>query len=70
MTDIFTNFTGAFTIGSSPIAATTGSFTISSTGGSSILKYSAVPEPTNVLAGLLLGAGLLRRRRSSPKSER
>lgn len=39
------------------------------TGGSSFslsgttLNYSAVPEPTSALAGLLLGAGLLRRRR-------
>lgn len=38
---------------------TQGSFTIN---GSS-LNWSAVPEPTSALAGLLLGAGLLRRRR-------
>ena len=36
-----------------------GSFTIS---GSS-LTWTAVPEPSGVLAGMLLGAGLLRRRR-------
>ncbi len=39
---------------------TTGrSFTISGT----TLSWSAVPEPTSALAGLLLGAGLLRRKR-------
>jgi autotransporter-associated beta strand protein len=38
-----------------------GSFTIS---GSS-LTWTAVPEPTSALAGLLIGAGLLRRRRSA-----
>jgi hypothetical protein len=27
------------------------------------LKWTAVPEPTSALAGLLLGGGLLRRRR-------
>ena len=32
------------------------------TGGS--LTFTAVPEPTNAFAGLLIGAGLLRRRRS------
>ena len=38
---------------------TTGrSFTISGTS----LSWTAVPEPTSALAGLLLGAGLLRRR--------
>jgi hypothetical protein len=39
--------------------STQGSFTIT---GSS-LTWSAVPEPSSALAGLLLGAGLLRRRR-------
>lgn len=37
-----------------------GSFTLTG----STLSWSAVPEPTSALAGLLLGAGLLRRRRS------
>jgi uncharacterized protein (TIGR03382 family) len=27
------------------------------------LQWTAIPEPTSALAGLLLGAGLLRRRR-------
>jgi len=30
------------------------------------LIYTTVPEPTSALAGLLLGAGLLRRRRDRP----
>ena len=32
--------------------------------GGTTLSWTAVPEPTSALAGLLLGAGLLRRRRS------
>jgi MYXO-CTERM domain-containing protein len=36
-----------------------GTFTITG----STLNWTAVPEPTSALAGLLLGAGLLRRRR-------
>ncbi|MCX6873596.1 MAG: autotransporter-associated beta strand repeat-containing protein [Verrucomicrobia bacterium] len=42
-----------------PIGYPAGVFSMS--GGT--LTWSAVPEPTGVLAGLLLGAGLLRRRR-------
>jgi len=38
-----------------------GYFTISG----STLNWTAVPEPTSALAGILLGAGLLRRRRQS-----
>ena len=61
-------FSKAFTIGSSFKTVQTsydvsqyGSFTIN--GGT--LEWSAtVPEPSSVLAGLLLGAGLLRRRRN------
>jgi len=37
-----------------------GTFTLS---GSSTLNWTAVPEPTSALAGVLLAAGLLRRRR-------
>lgn len=43
---------------SSP-TATQGAFTFSGTD----LKWTAVPEPASGLAGVLLGAGLLRRRR-------
>jgi fibronectin-binding autotransporter adhesin len=39
--------------------ASEGSFSINT----NTLKWTAVPEPTSALAGLLLGAGLLRRRR-------
>ncbi len=41
---------------------TQGSFTL--TGSGSTLTWTAVPEPTSALAGLLIGAGLLRRRRA------
>ena len=40
--------------------STQGYFTINGTS----LNWTAVPEPTSALAGLLLGAGLLRRRRN------
>ncbi len=43
-----------------PITTAAGSFTLTG----STLSWSAVPEPTSALAGLLLGACLLRRRRS------
>ncbi len=62
MTDIFTSFTGSFTtVTSTANAATQGAFTI--TGGGSTLTWTAVPEPTSALAGLLLAAGLFRRNR-------
>lgn len=35
--------------------------------GSNTMNWTAVPEPSTALAGLLLTAGLLRRRRSTPK---
>lgn len=38
-----------------------GSFTLSG----NTLSWTAVPEPTSALAGLLIGAGLLRRRRTA-----
>jgi fibronectin-binding autotransporter adhesin len=46
---------------SGSIAPAVGSFSM--TGNSLTWTYSAVPEVSNLLAGLLLGAGLLRRRR-------
>lgn len=64
MSDIFSEaFSyGAFTnVSTVQNVSTFGSFTIS---GSS-LTWTAVPEPTSALAGLLLTAGLLRRRRST-----
>ena len=48
---------GSFT----PITPVDGSFTLTG----STLSWSAVPEPSSALAGLLLAAGLLRRRRSA-----
>jgi len=53
-------FAGAFqTVQTSSPVNSLGSFTIN---GNS-LTYSTVPEPSGVLVGLLLGSGLLRRRR-------
>ena len=56
------NYSG---VGSTLAALTTptidGSFSISG----STLTWSAEPEPSSALAGLLLAAGLLRRRRSA-----
>ncbi len=66
LSSVFTSFSGAgLTTSGSGVTATAtasgrGSFTFN---GSSTLTWSAVPEPTTALAGLLLGAGLLRRRR-------
>ena len=40
---------------------TEGYFTFS---GTSTLNWTAVPEPTSALAGILITAGLLRRRRA------
>ena len=75
--DIFT--TNGTTPISSDLAAVFSTFTYANGGGvlgtpsaigsfsltGSTLSWSAVPEPTTALAGLLLGAGLLRRRRNS-----
>ena len=46
---------------------TEGSFSFTSTGAGftgNQLTWSAVPEPSSALAGILLGAGLLRRKRN------
>ena len=57
-----TNFTiPNFTYSGSSTAPTTGAFTISS----NTLTWTPVPEPTSALAGLLITAGFLRRRRSA-----
>lgn len=62
--EIASVFTGGFTYANSSGTLATptavGSFSITG----SALSWSAVPEPTSALAGLLLGAGLLRRRRT------
>jgi autotransporter-associated beta strand protein len=42
-----------------------GSFSLARSGGNISLDWTAVPEPTSALAGILLGAGLLRRRRQT-----
>ena len=62
LADIFdgASFTAAFSgVTTSENVSAYGSFSISS----STLTWTAIPEPTSALAGLLLGAGLLRRRR-------
>ena len=62
MTEIFGQAfnSGAFTsVQTNTDVSTYGSFTISG----SALTWTAVPEPTSALAGLLLTVGLLRRRR-------
>ena len=77
-TDIFTDSTGTaakagwatifgggfqYSNGAASISApTTGTFTLS--GSTLSWNFSAVPEPSSALAGLLLGSGLLRRRRA------
>jgi len=64
LTSLFTTLAGSFlTYDSGTRRATAtgqGYFTFN---GSSTLSWTAVPEPTTALVGLLLGAGLLRRRR-------
>ncbi|MEO5714866.1 MAG: autotransporter-associated beta strand repeat-containing protein [Luteolibacter sp.] len=64
--NIFTGFTsvvGSFSNSNLEVVGSglsgVGSFTITGTS----LTWSAVPEPTSAFAGLLIGAGLLRRRR-------
>jgi autotransporter-associated beta strand protein len=61
MASIFgTSFSGSFqSVETSPIVSQYGSFTISGTD----LVFTAVPEATNALVGLLVGAALMRRRR-------
>jgi hypothetical protein len=58
---LFSGGDGFTSVESNGLVAGEGQF--SYTGGS--LNWTAVPEPTSALAGLLLGAGLLRRRRNA-----
>jgi len=57
---LFNSFDATGGLTSSGVVAGQGYFTMSSTS----LTWTAVPEPTTALAGILLGAGLLRRRRA------
>jgi autotransporter-associated beta strand protein len=63
---LFTTFSGAGLTpsgsGATAIATATGEGYFSFSG--TTLQWTAVPEPTSALAGLLIGAGLLRRRRA------
>ena len=58
---IFTGTIQYYNVTSGNLGAPTGQGSFSFSGSS--LTWTAVPEPTSALAGLLLGAGLLRRRR-------
>lgn len=60
LSTIFTSFTDNGTPLIGGLVPGEGTFTFN---GSTTLTWSAVPEPTSALAGLLLTAGLLRRRR-------
>ncbi len=65
--DLSTVFNGGFQYQNSTgtlsgVTTTEGAFTFIN--GGTDLKWTAVPEPTSALAGLLIGAGLLRRRRA------
>ncbi|MEO8614965.1 MAG: autotransporter-associated beta strand repeat-containing protein [Luteolibacter sp.] len=62
LTSIFSGGFGGPGVDSAGLVSGQGSFTLS---GTNTLTWTAVPEPTSALAGLLIGAGLLRRRRSA-----
>jgi autotransporter-associated beta strand protein len=62
LANLFTSFSYA-NAGGTIDAPTTGSFSLS--GSTLSYTFTAIPEPTTALAGLLLAAGLLRRRRTA-----
>ncbi len=62
LSSIFTSFTLNGTALTDGLVAGQGQFTFNN---SSTLQWSAVPEPTTALAGLLLAAGLFRRKRTA-----
>ncbi len=62
LASIFTSFDPTGGLNSAGLVAGVGSFSLNSS--SNTLNWTPVPEPTSALAGLLLGAGLLRRRRA------
>ena len=62
-TAVFAGTAGTVTLGT---GITVGGLTFNTTGYSitgSTLQFTAIPEPSTALAGLLIGLGLLRRRR-------
>jgi autotransporter-associated beta strand protein len=61
--DLFTSFSYANVDTGTIPGPSVGSFSLS--GNTLTWSYSAIPEPTSALAGLLLTAGLLRRRRTA-----
>jgi autotransporter-associated beta strand protein len=64
LASIFTGGFGGAGVDSAGLVSGRGQFTFNGA-TTSTLTWTAVPEPTSALAGLLLGAGLLRRRRSA-----
>ncbi len=59
---LFSGFDASGGVGATGIVTGRGQFTFN--GSSTTLNWTAVPEPTSALAGLLITAGLLRRRRA------
>lgn len=66
--NLATIFSGANTTFTANPTEGSFSFTSVSGGTNNNLKWTAVPEPTSALAGILLGAGLLRRKRNQRQS--
>ena len=60
---VFTSFSPTGGLDSFGVVSGVGQFSFN--GSTSTLNWTAVPEPTSALAGLLITAGLLRRRRSA-----